>query len=654
MLQFKPTPWISATLLLLAQGALAQQPLLRSDLTAADAAVERSLPRYLESRSARFIGWLEDGSMLVATRFGETEQIHRVLSPLAMREQQTFDPEGVLAAAVQPRHGDGFAYLSQRTAAGATALLLRPQAGAVSVPLTDGHSRDDTLLWAHDGQRAAFSSNRGAGGPGSTGREREIDLLEIAPAVTPAEPAALAAPAVPALVRPIAGGSGYRWRLFDWSPDDQKLLLGREGVTADSDEVDLFTADVTSGNLTPLELAHKAEGKGSAPAPTALRARQARYAPDGRGLLLVRGGESSGGGTDYWQLQSVDPVNGQTHVLSVESTRDVERFDASADGHYVAYVSNDNGQSRLTLIDQQRKLDLNPGTVPAGIISDLRFDPAGKRLALTIESAHSPPDVYVLEPETQQLTRWTQSELGPLDAASLITPALVRFPSWDRIDNQPRMLSAYAYRPLPRAGAIAPAAAPHPVLILLRTGGGTQYRPGFEPLVQFLVNELGFVVLAPNVRGAAGFGRSFGELARGELRDDAARDVGSLLVWIGLQHELDFNHIMVMGEGYGSYLALACLAQYGDRLRGGIAAFPPHLGSLSNLAAIRRPVLLVHGRADPEVPAYEVEQLAARLRTSGAAVQYLGASDEGAHFLRKSNRDAYDDAAANFLLQLSH
>jgi dipeptidyl aminopeptidase/acylaminoacyl peptidase len=172
--------------------------------------------------------------------------------------------------------------------------------------------------------------------------------------------------------------------------------------------------------------------------------------------------------------------------------------------------------------------------------------------------------------------------------------------------------------------------------------------------VQFLVNELGFVVLAPNVRGAAGFGRDFSELARGELRDDAARDIGSLLVWIGLQHELDFNHVMIMGEGYGSYLALASLAQYGDRLVGGIVAFPPHIGTVANLASIRRPLLLVQGRNDPDVPAYEIEQLAAKLRTGGAPVQYLGAEDEGGRYLRKSNRDAYFAAAANFLAQLTH
>ena len=318
--------------------------------------------------------------------------------------------------------------------------------------------------------------------------------------------------------------------------------------------MDLFTADVSSGALAPLELTHPGSGKAAAAQPTAVRARLARFAPDGRGILLLRAGDAAG--SDFWQLQSLDPDSPETRALSVESSRDTicsTKCRTATPGD----TTNDGGLSHLKLIDQQRKLDLNPASVPPGVISSLKFDAGGKRLAMTLESARSPRDIYVLEPETQQLTRWTESELGPIEATGLVTPALVRFPTWDHVDNQPRMLSAYAYRP----AAVAPAAAagavaaPRPVLILLRTGGGTQYRPGFEPLVQFLVNELGFVVLAPNLRGATGFGCGFAELARGELRDDAARDIGSLLVWIGLQHELDFNHVAVMGEGYGSYLA---------------------------------------------------------------------------------------------------
>jgi dipeptidyl aminopeptidase/acylaminoacyl peptidase len=190
------------------------------------------------------------------------------------------------------------------------------------------------------------------------------------------------------------------------------------------------------------------------------------------------------------------------------------------------------------------------------------------------------------------------------------------------------------------------------VLLLLCGGGGGQCRPGFDPFLQWLISQLGVVVVAPNVRGSAGFGRAYLQAGEGALRDDAVRDVGSLLVWIDLQRDLDRNRVALLGEGYGAYLALQSLADYGDRLRGGIAAFPPPLSGLANGAAIRRPMLLVQGLNNPGTPAYQMEQLRARLRVEGVEVQYLAAADEGQGFTRAATRDAYRDAAANFLAQL--
>src|SRR5690606_26731915 len=112
---------------------------------------------------------------------------------------------------------------------------------------------------------------------------------------------------------------------------------------------------------------------------------------------------------------------------------------------------------------------------------------------------------------------------------------------------------------------------PHPVLIHLHEGPESQYRPGFEPYFQFLANELGYVVIAPNVRGSSGYGKTFLQLDNAMLREDAVRDIGSLIVWIGLQRDLDRQRIVVSGSSYGGYLALASLASYGDRLQGGIS-----------------------------------------------------------------------------------
>lgn len=622
----------------------AQSVLTRDGLTPPDPAVTDALPHYLESRSASFVDWLWDGSMLIATRFGDTEQIHRLRAPLGMREQLSFAVGGIASAAARPYASDAFVYLEPHHGGESSQLFLQRLAEHALTPLTDGSHRDGPPLWAHDGKHIAFASNR------RNGIDVDLYVLDTEePGATP---------------RLVVGGAGNRWRAYDWSIDDKRLLLGRE-LSSDSGggasaggapESELYIAAVDSGEISAVAIA------GAAPA---VRVRDARFAGDGHGLVLLTSHAAPGspamaaGGAQFQHLCYTDFGGHEWRDLSTDANHDVERFDRSIDGRYVAYAVNDGGSSRLMLIDQQRKLDLTVAALPAGIIRGLTFDPSGTRLALTIETVRSPADVYVLEPQTQALTRWTQSEVGLLDPEGFVVPQVLHFPTWDRVEGRPRELTALVYRPGAAAPGTPPSTlgggqsqtGPRPVLLLL-CGGGGQCRPGFDPFLQWLIHQLGVVVVAPNVRGSAGFGRSFAEAGQGALRDDAVRDVGSLLVWIDLQRDLDRNRVALLGEGYGAYLALQSLADYGDRLRGGIAAFPPQLSGLANRSAIRRPVLLVQGLNNPGVPAYEMEQLRSRLRVDGVEVQYLAAADEGQGFTRKSTRDAYRDAAANFLSQL--
>ena len=59
-----------------------QGNLVRDGIPPVDPQLQARLERYLHSRRATFLDWLPDGGMLVATRFGEIEQIHRVAAPL--------------------------------------------------------------------------------------------------------------------------------------------------------------------------------------------------------------------------------------------------------------------------------------------------------------------------------------------------------------------------------------------------------------------------------------------------------------------------------------------------------------------------------------------------------------------------------------------
>jgi dipeptidyl aminopeptidase/acylaminoacyl peptidase len=599
--------------------------MLADGLSEPSAQVQSTLPRYLQSRSAQFVDWLSDGSMLIATRFGDTQQIHRVSRPLGAREQVSFATDGVVAAQARPYASDALVYLEPLHGGQSDQLFLQHLDTHELTALTDGNHRDGAARWAHDGKHLAFASNR------LNSNDTAIYELDTD-----------ASAAVPRL---LAGGSGEHWRLLDWSGDDARVLLGREQGT-DTATVQLYIVEVDSGEITPLGTAGATTAKASAVSKanpqTPLMARDARFATDGHGILMLTTQSAPGQAAiaaESVRLVYLDLHSQQWHDLASNGSHDVQRFAQSADGRYIAYTLRENGVDQLMLIDQTRKLDLSVPQLPLGLIGNLKFDVSGQHLGLSVESTRSPQDVWVYEPETHALTQWTHSEVGPIDVTGFALPQALHFPTWDRIDGKARELSALVYR----SAALADTAGPRPVVIALCAPGGSLCEAGFEPFIQFLVNELGVVVVAPTMRTQP--------TATDELREDSVRDIGSLLVWIGLQRELDRNRVALLGEAVGGYVALQALADYGDRLRAGVAAFAPHQSALGHASAIRKPVLLVQGLNNPSAPPYELDQLRARLRAEGVEVQSLAAPEEGTGFDRKSHRDAYHEVTANFLAQ---
>jgi dipeptidyl aminopeptidase/acylaminoacyl peptidase len=605
--------------------------LVYDNIPPADPALAARIMRYLQSRQASLLDWLSDGSLLIATRFGETEQVHRVAAPLHAREQLTFYPEPVNFARAAAG-GGGFVFLKDKGGDENSQLYYRAADGAVR-QLTHGDFLHGNPVWAHDGKRVAFF------GDDRDGVGYDVYVVDVTSGAAP---------------QLVVGAKQDAWYPLDWSADDGKLLVWRYVSISESY---LYIADVASGALTPLETSARKIG-----------IRAAKFAPGGRGVYVLSDEDG-----EYVALKLVDPVTHQVRRITPVLDWDVEEFDASADGRYLAYVVNQDGRSRLVVEDTQTHTESTPPGIPEGVITRIAFDRAGHRLGLSVESATSPRDVYSWDLEHERLERWTWSETGPLDRGALIVPELARYPTWDRVNGQPRTLSAYVYR--------SRNAVHCPVVIDIHGGPESQFRPGWEPFIQFLVNDLGYAVVAPNVRGSSGYGKSFLALDDGELREDAVRDIGSLLVWISVQPAFDRERVSVMGTSYGGYMTLASLLAYSQRLRGGIDVVgisnlayrrdprraeygderDPHMrdfleriSPLTNASRIKRPLLIVEGLNDPRVPASESEQLVWRVRAAGGEVWYLVAKDEGHGFRKKANRDAYLETAAVFLQRLDH
>lgn len=612
--------------------------------------VVETLDGWLAGRSATFRDFLPDGSLLVSTRFGETEQVHRVARPLGDREQLTWGEEPVGGVSASPVAGGGFVFARDRGGdENAQLYLLR---GGERVPrlLTDGRSRHGGALWSRDGARLVFTGNA------RDGIASDVYLVEVG----------AGAGAQPTAPRLVVASQGQTWTPVDWSQDGARLLLLQQTSVTDAQ---LYIADIATGAFRPLTLT-TTPGK---PAPkTAIGG--ARFSVDGRGVWLTAdlGGE-------FQQLRYLDLQDGSLRTLTGDVPWDIEDFEPGPDGRWIAYVADVDGYGRLSLLDLGTARTTTPAGLPQGVVSGLRFDRAGGRLGMSIETAQSPRDAWTLDIAGGAATRWTQSETGAADPARLVPAELVRYPTWDRSQGQQRRIPAFVYRP---AGP-----GPHPVVIDIHGGPEGQSRPGYSAWIQYLVAELGYAVIQPNVRGSTGYGRAFTMLDNGRLREDSVRDIGALLVWIAAQPGLDAARVVVSGGSYGGYMVLASLVAFGDRLQGGIdvvgisnfvtfltntaayrrdlrrveygderdpsmRAFLQRISPLTRADAIRRPLLVVQGLNDPRVPASESEQMVARVRANGTEVWYLAARDEGHGFRKKSNRDFELKTRATFLERL--
>jgi dipeptidyl aminopeptidase/acylaminoacyl peptidase len=601
------------------------------------------LDGYLNARQATPLGWSPQGQLLIATRFADVDQLHLVEQPGGALRQLTFLHEPITEAAFSPDPTHSAYVFLKDSGGNENAQLYYQRLGEPAARLlTDGKSLNGAPIWSNRGREVAFFST------GRDGRSFDIDIVD--PESNSLPRLALAGDA-----------SGAAWSVLDWSPDDSKLLVLKEVSIS---EGYLYVVDLSSGQKREVE-----------PSPTKVGIAGAKFTRDGQGVYLISDRDA-----EFARLRYVNLFTNDKSVISAHIPWDIEALAISRDGHYLAYVSNEAGAGKLNLLDLRTHQDLTPPRLQqSGVIGSLSFDADGKRLAFGFAAANQPRDAYVLNIAENRLEPWTRSEPGAVDLAKFVLPRLVQFPTFDRVDGNARQVPAYVYEPA--------SGGPHPVLISLHGGPESQFRPGFDPWIQYVVNELGFAVIAPNVRGSSGYGKTYMALDDGVLREDAVKDVGAMLVWIALQKKFDAKHVVVAGGSYGGYLALATLVNYSDRLRGGIdvsgiadfvsfltntapyrqnqrraeygderdldmRGFLRRISPLTNADRITRPLLVVHGKNDPRVPLSEAEQIVNKLRAKGGEVWYLLAADEGHGYRKKQNRDAYYETFAQFLMML--
>jgi Tol biopolymer transport system component len=179
---------------------------ITENVPAVPAELLERLNRYQNTRGATFAGWLDDGSMIIGTRFGETNQAHRVRTPLGMREQLTFYPEPINAVDTAPAAGGkGFVFGKDVGGSEFWQLFWYDLDKREATMFTDGkRSQNTTPLWSRDGRQLAWASTARNG--------TDYDLW----------------------VRDMASGQarqvlaeGGLWTPMDFSPDGKRLLVLR-------------------------------------------------------------------------------------------------------------------------------------------------------------------------------------------------------------------------------------------------------------------------------------------------------------------------------------------------------------------------------------------------------------------------------------------
>jgi dipeptidyl aminopeptidase/acylaminoacyl peptidase len=435
-----------------------------------------------------------------------------------------------------------------------------------------------------------------------------------------------------------------------WSHDGRFIVVSRASDTLSLDN-DLYLVDLATKDAKHLT-----------PHTGATQYGDVHFTRDNRALLL-----STNVAGEWQSLARMDLATRRIEPAT-SALWDTDATEMSSDGRLLAYALNREGFSELYV----RKLTDagvaegrdTPVELPGkGVVGGLDFSGDGRKLAFTFAGARHNADVWLYDLKTRKLEQVTRSSRAGIPQSSFVEPELIRYKSFDG-----REIPAWYYRP--RNAGAGGAAHSLPVIVSVHGGPEGQERPAFNPTYQYFLSR-GYAVLAPNVRGSTGYGKTYTHLDDVKLREDSVKDLAAAVDWLKTSGGADARRIAVMGGSYGGYMTLAAITLYPDLWAAaiemyGISNFETNLrntsgyrrkqrereyGTLANdleflrsvspiykVDRIKAPLLVFQGKNDPRVPYTESEQIVKALRDRNAPVEYTLFDDEGHGFVKLNNR----------------
>jgi dipeptidyl aminopeptidase/acylaminoacyl peptidase len=451
--------------------------------------------------------------------------------------------------------------------------------------------------------------------------------------------------------RRLPGIAGRHSYAAAFSPDGRWVLAGSFGANTD---FQCHLADLASPEPSLQPVSGHLPGSYYRPGP---------WEADGSGFFV----RTTAGDDDHVCLARISLPDRTMTIVDAPAWDVEEDVTVSADGTTILWTVNQDGRSVLHGRRNGVPIDLPP--LPDGVISAPGLSADGSVAALLLDSAARPAEVAVLRLHAGETVRYLTSALpAALTSAPASRPELHHYPARDGT-----WIPALLYRP--RGGG------PHPVLMHIHGGPELQARPIYSALFQCLLAN-GIAVMAPNVRGSAGYGLAW---QRRIYLDWGGIDLADLEAGAGYLRALrgiDPERMAVMGASYGGFAALSCLTRLPGLWAAGVSVYGP--ANLETLARsmppswaptvatmigdpdkdagrlrerspvsyadqITAPLLVIQGVNDPRVPKAEADQIVASARANHAEVEYLEFSDEGHGFTSRNNEIKAHTAVIDFL-----
>ena len=364
---------------------------------------------------------------------------------------------------------------------------------------------------------------------------------------------------------------------------------------------------------------------------------QPRWSPDGRRLGFVTDRDG------WWNVWTVAPDGRDARPVLPEACEQAEppwgpgqrSYAWSPDAAAVALVRNEDGFGRLVVVGAD-----GATARAAGWHHGLDWGPAG--IAAVRSGARTPSTVTVLHETGRRLV--ARGPVGGFETVGLAEPEAV---TWPGVDGTP--VPGLLWRPT----GPPPGLGSRPPLLVDVHGGPTgQATVAWRAAPPFFTSR-GWAVLTPNPTGSTGYGRAYTQALAGEWGRRDVEDVAAGIRAAGERGWCDPGRVVVSGGSAGALTALlvcarhpdlvrAVISQYGVTDLAGLAATTHRFESRyldrlvgvlprdadryrerspsTHAAALRVPVLVLHGRDDRVVPVEQADALVAGVRAAGGTV----------------------------------